>query len=319
MREINLTKDINSGPFSVLDDFLVHTLWKEYIPLFQIDQQSQNKTMSGFYLFAVVLQGILGLILLPILGTLVSSGISENLRFPWFVISPSACKNSTLSQFRNNSMILNPEGWNLYPEFAFCPVAGITSQYFANSVKPTSRVRQRLLGSAAYSSGVSSSGAGDPHYTYSYSGCFQFSDGIWATMDAQNKKAGLQTYIADGASKVGGFFQPLMVAAVVFFWLFGMVGVVVSIFVHVHIGCALALFGYSFAWALWLSAYVLLITTDLIVSNSYVNSFFNTCSVTVQWGHGAVLHLVVLFIGGTVLLSPFALYAVYMFAQVTQV
>ena len=136
-------------------------------------------------------------------------------------------------------------------------------------------------------------------------------------MDTQNKKAGIHTFIADGASKVGGFFQPLMVAAVVFFWLFGMVGVFVSIFVHVHIGCALALFGYSFAWALWLSAYVLLITTDLIVSNSYVNSFFNTCAVSVQWGHGAVLHLVVLFIGGTVLLSPFALYAVYMCAQVT--
>ena len=274
--------------------------------------------MSVLYIFAVILQGILGLVLLPILGTLVSSGISENLRFPWFVISPSSCKNTTLSQFRNNTLILNPEGWNLYPEFAFCPAAGLTSQYFANSVKPTSRrERQRLLTTAAYSSGVPTSGAGDPHYTYSYSGCIQFDDPIWTTMDTQNKKAGLQTSIADGANHVGSFFRPLMVAAVVFFWLFGMVGVVVSIFVHVHIGVALALFGYSFAWALWLSAYVLLITTDLIVSNSYVNSFFNTCTVSVQWGHGAVLHLVVLFIGGTVLLTPFALYAVYMFAQVS--
>ena len=274
--------------------------------------------MSALYIFAVILQGILGLILLPILGTLVSSGISENLRFPWFVITPSACKNATtLAQFRNNTFILHPEGWNLYPEFAFCPAAGITTQYFANSVKPTSRrVRQRLLSQAAYSSGAPSSGAGDPHYTYSYSGCIQYNDAIWTTMDSQNKKAGLQTSIADGANHVGGFFRPLMVAAVVFFWLFGVVGVVVSIFVHTHIGVALALFGYSFAWALWLSAYVLLITTDLIVSNSYVNSFFNTCTVSVQWGHGAVLHLVVLFIGGTVLLSPFALYAVYMFAQV---
>ena len=298
--------------------------------------------MSVIYAAAAILQALLALILLPILGTLVSSGKSENLRFPWAVMVPSNCRNATtgastvnLPQFRNNSFILNPEGWNLYPMFGvMCPGTGIISKYSANSITPTSR---RHL-TASYSGGPKLSGAGAPEYTYTYSGCIQFTDKIWATMDAQNLKAGYRTNLAADAAATGSFFGPLMVAAVVFFWLFGMVGVFVSTFVHVFYGTCMAVFGYSFAWALWLSAYVQvhplsffvlilicrfryslrcvqLISTDLVVGNSYVNSFFHTCSVNIQWGHGAVVHVVVLFIGGAVLVSPFALYMVYMCAQ----
>ena len=245
---------------------------------------------SVVYLLVVILYAILALILLPILGTLVSSGQAENLRYPWFVITTSQCKNSTLPQFRNNSYILNQEGWNIYPAFGFCPASGVISKYFANSVNPTSR----KLEQASYRGGPQLSGAGDPHYTYTYSGCVPFTDSkTWSNIDDQNRKFGYHSEVASGADNVGKMFGPLMVAAVVFFWFIGIVGVIVSIFAHVRVGLGLALFGYAFAWALWLSAYVVLISSDLIVSNSYVNSFFVGCSVNVQWGHGAVVHIVV--------------------------
>ena len=312
---------------------------------------------SILYLLVVVIYAILALILLPILGTLVSSGQSENLRFPWFVVTTSDCKNTTLPQFRNNNNILNQEGWNIYPAFGFCPANGIVSKYFANSVNPTSRrldiapsdevarptpayahlvhptsptpeynahsvtersltSRPRRLDQPSYRGGPQLSGAGDPHYTYTYSGCIPFTDSsTWTAIDEQNRKVGYSSAVAAGADNVGKMFGPLMVAAVVFFWFFGIVGVVVSIFVDVPVGLGLAMFGYSFAWALWLSAYVVLISSDLIVSNSYVNSFFVGCSVNIQWGHGAVVHIVVLFIGGFSIVVPFALYMAYMCGQ----
>ena len=160
-----------------------------------------------------------------------SSGQSENLRFPWFVVTTSDCKNTTLPQFRNNNNILNQEGWNIYPAFGFCPANGIVSKYFANSVNPTSRRLVTVAGSVAlagpaldmvevdtveqqqnptttsrrlvqpsYRGGPQLSGAGDPHYTYTYSGCISFTDAsTWTAIDDQNRKVGYRSEVSQSS------------------------------------------------------------------------------------------------------------------------